>query len=232
MCRYFLAISMCVLFICPRPLVAHEQASATQQEDPEAVFSKIYEHGLWSVNARGEGTSGGGSTVQNARPYMHFIEQFLKEKNIKTIIDLGCGDWEFSQHIDWGDRFYIGYDAVKSVIEKDRRLFGSEHIKFKQADILNMKIPKADLALCKDVLMHLPNRDIQGLLERTRHIKYCLFTNCVSPLHIAPLNLNCDIPLGQFRCLDLSKPPFQVTGRIVLRYTTDHSYKEIFLVEH
>jgi len=227
MYRHFctaIALSLC---ICP-------QLVSKQTADPETVFSDIYQRAGWSCNERGEGTSGIGSTVRNAQPYMGFLEQFIREKKIKTVVELGCGDWEFSQYINWGDVRYIGYDVVKNVVDRDTKLFGNKQIKFRHADILEMKVPKADLVICKDVLAHLPNKDVERLLAKLGHIRYCLFTSCVCTLEgpSDTYNLNQDIALGEFRQLDLAKPPFSVKGKPVFRYATDHSYKEVFLVEH
>jgi len=216
--------------------------SAIEQppSDAEAVFSKIYDDAVWAANAKGEGTSGPGSTAALNRPYMSYLENFLQEKNIQSVVDLGCGDWEFSQHINWGDVEYTGYDVVESIIESDKERFGKEGRTFIQADILNTEIPEADLLICKDVLIHFPNNRVNELLEKTSHIKYRLFTNCLyfsSNEKLRPgedadevnAQLNTDIPLGKFRVLDLRSEPFNAKGEVVFEYETN-SVKNTFLM--
>ena len=61
-------------------------------------FTNIYEKELWG---RGKG-SGAGSRPKFNAPYISFLENFLRDNNIKSVIDFGCGDWQFSQYIDWG----------------------------------------------------------------------------------------------------------------------------------
>jgi len=224
--RFFLALVISLTFTCSHTLVSEQEA--------ESIFSKIYQSGKWSRNELGEGTSGPGSSVNQALPYMKFLEQFLREKKIKSVIDIGCGDWEFSQFIDWGDVHYTGYDVVESVIQKDKKLYGSDRIKFVKIDILNQEIPKADLLLCKDVFMHLPNESIIRVLNKTNHIKYCLFTSCTfTPGRPGQnMRLNQDISLGGFRLIDLAKPPFEARGSVVFRYKSGFFYKDVFLIEH
>ena len=229
MFRYFFAIGGSLVLLCSNLFTAEQQTA-----DPEAVFSEIYYGAYWYTEEPEKRTSGSGpgSMVKYARPYMDFLEQFLKEKKIKTVVDLGCGDWEFSQHINWGDVEYRGYDVVEGVIRENTKTYGNDRIHFIHADILKMDIPEADLLLCKDVLIHLPNKDVKNILEKTNHIKYRLFTNCRSFADSSELNsqLNKDIPLGKFRVLDLSQPPFEAQGKVVFRYKAN-SNKEVFLME-
>ena len=83
------------------------------------AFSHIYEHAIWGKNKEGVASSGGGSTLERTQEYRKLLQIFLHEKNIKTVVDAGCGDWEFSAHIDWTGIEYKGYDAVQSVIQKN-----------------------------------------------------------------------------------------------------------------
>ena len=78
-------------------------------------FTNIYEKELWG---RGKG-SGAGSRPKFNVPYITFLENFLRDNNIKSVIDFGCGDWQFSQYIDWGNVNYLGLDVVDFVIERN-----------------------------------------------------------------------------------------------------------------
>lgn len=72
-------------------------------------------------------------------------------------MDVGCGDWQFSQAIDWGTIKYIGYDIVKQVVKANRKKFGTRLISFIHGNGVQCDLPMADLLICKDVLQHLPN---------------------------------------------------------------------------
>ena len=47
------------------------------------------------------------------------MRKFIKENAIQSVVDLGCGDWQFSPYIyhDLGVA-YTGYDVVLPVIQE------------------------------------------------------------------------------------------------------------------
>jgi SAM-dependent methyltransferase len=191
-------------------------------EDSEKVFTDIYKNCGWGANEEGVGFSGAGSTLLNTADYVVFLEEFMRINQIKTVVDAGCGDWTFSKEVNWGDVKYLGIDVVKSVIDEDIQKYGSDNIQFECLDILRFELPSADLLICKDVLMHLSNRDIIFFLKSTKKFKHCLFTN-----NLGQENQNKDIERGQFRPLDLTKFPFNLNGIRLLTYSTDHGEKQV-----
>ena len=147
----------------------------------EEVFTNIYSNKIWGTNENGEGHSGGGSTFENTTIYRAFLQDFLSQFNIRSVLDVGCGDWEFSQAIDWKGIKYTGYDVVKDVIEKNKIRFESDNIHFFTMDIINSRLQKADLLICKEVLQHLTNKDVLKFSYHFSNFKYCLITNDVNP---------------------------------------------------
>lgn len=134
----------------------------------QSVFTNIYDAKLWGCNEQGEGCSGSGSRMDQTDQYRLFLQRFLKKNQIQSVVDLGCGDWSFSQQIDWSGVNYSGFDVVESVIEKNKKKFISPNIHFQVADGCFTDLPNADLFLCKDVLQHLSNKDVQVLLEKLK----------------------------------------------------------------
>lgn len=67
------------------------------------IFQDIYTGGKWgySIIPGIHGGSGPGGDPIIAEPYMKFLQNFLKDKDIKSVVDLGSGDWHFSRYIDW-----------------------------------------------------------------------------------------------------------------------------------
>lgn len=169
------------------------------------------------------GFSGAGSTLPNAYKYIAFLEEFIKDNHIRTIVDAGCGDWTFSKEIVWGDVQYLGVDVVKGVIAANIEKYETDKIRFECLDILSSELPAADLLICKDVLMHLSNSDIIHFMKSIKKFKHCLFTN-----NLGKGNENRDIHRGGFRPLDLKKPPFNFNGINIFKYSTDHSEKQVF----
>lgn len=197
----------------------------------EAVFTHIYDVGHWGRDQFGRGISGVGSLLINAKEYIGFVQKFLQNHNIRSVVDAGCGDWTMSKHIHWGHVNYIGYDVVRSVIERNNCLYKKRGIVFIKANFLDIDLPSADLLLCKDVLQHLTNEDILKFLKKISQFKYCLFTNEIESHTLSSENR--DIVIGSIRPIDLSKPPFSVDGRVVLIYRTrEPVIKQIFLIEN
>ena len=163
------------------------------------VFSKIYKEGLWN-----EG-SGDGSKIENVEEYVDILQKYIDKPEIKTVIDLGCGDWQFSKFLDLSSVSYLGVDVVESVIESISTSYSASNIKFISRDITTYEIPKADLIICKDVLQHLCNKDVVTILVKIiTSSKFSLITNDFNPENTE----NKDIDNGDYRCLDLTLSPF------------------------
>jgi SAM-dependent methyltransferase len=194
-------------------------------ENAEKVFTYIYEQGTWGRNEYGYGISGSGSSIENAAAYMKFLEDFIKANEIKSVVDVGCGDWSFSRHINWNLAHYTGIDVVKAVIEKNQILFTSPTVTFLCGDILNMNFPSADLLICKDVLQHLSNEDIKVFLTKLNHYKHCLITNDTDAYTLSSTNEQ--IPRGEYRNLDLTKSPFNHKGVKILNFRAGLVTKQV-----
>ena len=175
------------------------------------IFERIYEDDAW----RGGG-SGEGSQLVHNRGYVAFLQKFLAERKIRSVVDLGCGDWQFSRTIDWRGIDYRGYDLVRTVIEHNRRKFGGAHISFHLFDGDFAHLPAADLLIAKDVLQHWSNRAIAELLPHLSRFRFCLITNCVNA---GGPTENRDIADGEFRPLDLRLPPFAVKAAEVYGFS-------------
>lgn len=196
----------------------------------EQVFTHIYDHAVWGRNSEKVGFSGGGSLLKNARAYIDLLVPFMKEHNITSVVDAGCGDWEFSRFIDWTGIQYIGYDVVESVIEKNIKRYSSPNVTFIHANMLTEDLPPADLLLCKEVLQHLTNEDILSFLPQLKKYKYCLITNNVYTRTLSSDNPDCT--MGQCRNIDLSQPPFNIKGKKLLNYKAYVGIHQVFLIDN
>lgn len=173
------------------------------------VFSKIYKEGLWN-----EG-SGDGSKIENVREYVDVLQKYIDKPEIKTVIDLGCGDWQFSKFLDLSSVLYLGVDVVDSVIDSNIDLYSASNIDFISRDIITYELPQVDLIICKDVLQHLSNRDvISVLIKIIKSSKFALITNDFN----SESTSNIDIENGDYRYLDLTLSPFFLDVVTVLEF--------------
>ena len=136
----------------------------------EASFSKIYEKNIW-----GGGSGTGSKMTRNNLKYIEILQGIINKYEITTICDVGCGDWVFSQNIDFGKREYLGIDCVSSVIEKDKERFEKDNIKFEHKIIGDDYIPEGyDLIIIKDVIQHWTDEDIMKyfsqILEKNTYV--------------------------------------------------------------
>jgi SAM-dependent methyltransferase len=186
------------------------------------TFNEIYEKGSWSVGPDGKGTSGSGSTLGVTGEYRAFLAEFIKSHDIKSVVDAGCGDWEFSSSIDWNHARYLGVDISTTVIEAVKRKYENETTKFKVGDVTD-SLPPADLLVCKDVLQHLPNALIKKFIRnnlRKGKYKWAIITNDRGPE-------NPDIHAGDYRYINLSAPPFSVKRLVDLPVVFDGAPNKI-----
>ena len=82
------------------------------------------------------------------------------------------------------------------------------NIHFSHLNATDSDLPGADLLIIKDVLQHLPNKDIRKILAKTKTFRYVLITNDYT------LN-NSDCAIGDYRGLNLLVKPFVLDSEIV-----------------
>jgi SAM-dependent methyltransferase len=189
------------------------------------VFADIYRHGTWGKSAEGAGTSGTGSTVRRTVIYRTFLQRFIKENDIRSVVDAGCGDWEFSQTLDWTGIDYKGFDIVESNIANHSRKHSKPNIQFLLGNVVELDLPPADLLICKHVLQHLPTRDVQTFLTQVTKYKHVLLTNSVNEKTLSATNG--DIVVGGYRELDPTARPFNLRGTKVLTYWDGYNMHQV-----
>lgn len=196
----------------------------------QKVFEKIYKENIWGGD--GYSGSGYGSLPEHAKVYITALTFLLEKEDIHSIYDLGCGDWQLMSTVNIpGDKKYVGIDVVPNVIKKNQSVYASHHINFKIIKKLQeMKNIHGDLFMIKDVLQHLPNKDVQYVLKDIiPNFKYALITNDITP----DSHLNKNIRVGDWRALDLSLYPFnfEENTRHLLDYQCGTHTKRILLYE-
>jgi SAM-dependent methyltransferase len=164
-----------------------------------AVFRQIYETNLWGFG------SGHGARPHVTKGYRAFIENFIRENSVTTVVDFGCGDWQFSHLIDWAGVDYLGLDVVPELIHQNQERYGNRGIAFALSPDRLADVPCADLLLVKHVLQHWPTRFIQDfMIEVVPRFRFALITNSVDPRD----TLNSEIAMGEWRPLDLRLAPY------------------------
>ena len=120
------------------------------------VFTNIYKNKIWgdSDDVFLLGSSGQGSSIEATDEYYNpFIRKFIEENNIKTVVDLGCGDWQSSYKIyDYTDVVYYGYDAYENIVTTlNNRYSDKKNYTFSFLDVVTDldKVKDGDLYIIK-----------------------------------------------------------------------------------
>ena len=140
----------------------------------EKAFTNIYAKNKW-----GNGSGSGSKMSLDNRKYIELLQEIMNDYDIKTICDVGCGDWQFAKYIDWGDREYLGIDCVESVIKTNIIEYQTEKIHFQHKTMGEGYMPEGyDLVIIKDVIQHWEDKDILAYLEPVlKTNKYVFLTN-------------------------------------------------------
>ena len=164
-------------------------------------FREIYERGAWVKQDGQKSLSGRGSEASSTRHIVTALPEALREIGCRTLLDIGCGDWNWMADVDLPCS-YIGIDIVPSVIEANR-----EHerpgVSFQLLDAISEPLPQADAVLCREVLFHLSFADAKSVLRNIcRSAEWLITTTDPS------IWFNSDIPTGDFRKINLQRSPY------------------------
>jgi SAM-dependent methyltransferase len=184
--------------------------------DMRERFEQIYARNEW-------GGSGEGSRPKHTKGYADLLRRFLKDQRIKSVVDFGCGDWQFSRFIDWSGVDYHGYDIARPVVERNREQFSAPNVSFHAFDGDCASLPAADLLIVKDVLQHWSNESILAFLPLLGRYRFAILTNCVNPSG-PTANVN-DVDGGS-RPIDLRRPPFNLAAELIYQF---ENYRPLWL---
>lgn len=176
---------------------SREEGAPSRRE----AFRYILEHNHWSG---AESVSGEGASRRQTRIIEARLPQLLRELGVDTLLDLPCGDFSWMRFVDLSVRQYIGADLLPELIEANNKQHADEKHHFVTLDLTADPLPEADLLLCRDCLVHLSFEDIHAALENIRSspITYLLTTT------FPECEENEDIVTGDWRVLNLERPPF------------------------
>jgi SAM-dependent methyltransferase len=123
---------------------------------------------------RRESASGPGSAVGAAAECLRLIDETVAGHGVTSILDLGCGDWNWMRMAAWRRSpavRYEGWDAHAGLVESLAKEFGDERTRFRLEDASAGVFPVVDLVICRDVLFHLPLVLAQEMVRQVRRMR-------------------------------------------------------------
>jgi hypothetical protein len=189
------------------PALAHlrfrEQESRLRDLPLRELFTHVYRTNLWGG---GESVSGVGSAVAETERLRCEIPRLIATLGVSSLLDVPCGDFGWLSRADLGAVRYVGADIVEELVECNARLHGRPGTdrRFVRLDLIRDPLPRVDLVLCRDCLVHLSYDNIaRGFANLKRSgSRYLLTTTFLEHED------NQDVVDGDWRPLNLARPPF------------------------
>ena len=158
------------------------------------VFENIYEKGLWSDNNPNIPLSGPGSSLDNTSEIVRELDKLVLNNEIKTVLDIGCGDLTWvstTKFFNNPDINYVGIDIVESLIKSHSTKYnnirsGIESQGYKEFVCMDITDNHGfitervwDLIICRDMLFHIPLDSACKLVSciQSSSKYYCLTSN-------------------------------------------------------
>ena len=173
------------------------------------VFSQIYLHNLWGDP---ESVSGPGSSIGRASAFRDELSTLLSRIEARSLVDAACGDFNWMKETVLDLEHYIGVDVVPQIVAENEQSYGNSRRVFLELDIASDVVPRVDLILCRDCLVHFSFEDASHTIRNFKRSgsTYLLTTTFIR----FPANL--DIRTGDWRQLNLEIAPFNFPEPIAL----------------
>lgn len=167
----------------------------------ESTFAPFYEENRWGDS---ESASGPGSNLARTAKLRSELPTLLQEIGARTLVDAPCGDFNWMKDTELGIEKYTGVDVIPDLIARNQNLYGNDRTQFLLLDLTRDKLPRVDVILCRDCLIHFSYRHIAAAIKNfKRSGSTYLLTNSYPGWQ-----KNTNIRTGDFRHINLTLPPF------------------------
>jgi hypothetical protein len=188
------------------PVLAHERFLADRENfaslDLAARFERIARTNLWGAATS---VSGLGSEDPATDAIREALPALLQRLGARSLLDAPCGDAGWIGRLELGVD-YTGIDIVPSLIEANvlRASRGELRGRFLVGDVTRDALPRADVILCRDCLVHLSFANIARALVgfRASGALFLLVTT------FPEWENNEDCEDGDWRALNMEQAPF------------------------
>lgn len=177
----------------------------------DVVFTEIFKAKYWGDF---DSVSGPGSTLPQTKHVIEWLPHALRELQVASMLDIPCGDFHWMQHVNLEGVQYIGADIVPEIIQANTAEHAGTGREFRTLDLCASSLPRVDLIFTRDCLVHLPHEMIWDALDNVRRsgahwLMATCFPNTVE---------NKDIRVGEWRRLNLMRPPFNFPHPKLLKH--------------
>lgn len=174
-----------------------------KQSDTEKVFADIFINKKWGATGS---VSGPGSSPDQTKVLIGELPTLFRDLGISTIMDIPCGDFHWMRHVNLENISYVGAEIIGKLIRKNKKKHEKENIHFRKLNLIKDELPKVDLIICRDCLVHFSFEDVFLALNNICHSKSTYLLTTTFALRTS----NHDILTGQWRTLNLVISPFNL----------------------
>ena len=168
----------------------------------EHIFTEIYMRNSWGS---AESVSGISATLSRTESIRAKLPAVIQTLGIQSMLDVGCGDWNWMRHVDLSGVSYLGIDIVEPLIERLQERHTKPSIRFQKTNVLEEPPETADLWLVRDFCGLYGYDEIKKIFQQflsseSRFIAVTSIDDCE----------NQDILPGTWRALNLRDAPFNL----------------------
>jgi len=178
----------------------HQVYSRLRTFKRHGIFRDIYVNNSWDGASS---VSGIGSSLDATELIRAELPLVIEKLQIKSLLDIPCGDFHWMQNVNLKIDRYIGADIVPELIAENIRHYPKAG-EFIRLDLIKDRLPSVDAIFCRDCLVHLSLREVRRALRNIKASapKYLMTTTFPECLE------NIDTVTPYWRPLNLEIAPF------------------------
>lgn len=121
-----------------------------------------------------ESASGPGSSLSSAAAASNLLLRKLRELPIRSVLDLGCGDWNWMRNLGFPNPIpgrhitYEGWESSQELVDALRSKHATDGVDFHLRDVSTEAMPDVDLIIARDILFHMPPPMAVEVVERIK----------------------------------------------------------------
>jgi SAM-dependent methyltransferase len=177
------------------------KALKLKNKPADEIFGEIYTKNIWKSSHSRSGT---GSDLIQTSIIRQAIPSIVEEFKVRVVLDAPCGDFNWMKEVKMEVDKYIGVDIVPNLIIQNQKKYSNEKQVFLLANLISDNLPKSDLIICRDCLVHFSHEDAIKAIKNFQRsgAKYLMATT------FKDCKTNPNILTGTWRPLNLQLPPF------------------------
>lgn len=176
-------------------------------------FSKVFSKNLFHGS---ESLSGAGSDLVQTEAISQRLPELLKQLEIRNLLDVPCGDFNWMSKVSITNVQYTGSDVVPEIIKKLNESHAGNLRKFEELNVVRDVPDSYDAIFCRDLFVHLTNKEILRAINNFRKSgSHYLITTTFTDV-----KRNLNLPLLSksvaWRPINLTLKPFNFPNPIIL----------------